>query len=938
MQAQWDVVIVGAGVAGCCTARELARWDLRTLVLEAGNDLACGSSRANSGIVHAGFDPKPGTLKARYNVEGSRLFPLWAQELGFPLVNNGALVVAYSPDELRAVRELVERGAENGVRGVHEVDRDELLAMEPNVSPCAVGALFAPTSCICDPYNVVLRSAQNAVENGVDLVFNCRVTGIEPQGSAGYLVSLQDGTVIDTRVIVNAAGCFADEMHNMVSAHTLHITPRRGDYCLYDTEYGTTFTRTMFQAPTQAGKGTLITPTVHGNLIVGPNAHAQKSKFDVSTTADGLREVLDKGLKTWPSLSRRGIIANFAGIRSTEDGNDFVIGQPQDAPGFFDIAGFDSPGLSSAPAVAVDIATQVAAFLQAKQRAGFNPCVHASKLFAMMDDNERKAAIAADPKAGHIVCRCCEVTEADIVEALHGPIPALSLDALKWRCGAMMGRCHGGFCSPELMRVFVRETSADPASVDKRLPGSYIVAEARGDYRELAGAMRASGSTNRYSGYDIIETPYDVVVVGGGAAGIAAANAAAGAGAQRVLLVDREDRLGGILKQCVHSGFGLHRFAEELTGPEYAAREIAALDSGVQAMALASVVRIDAAKDARDAHLVVAVNATGVHAIPARAVVLATGSRERGAGALNIAGSRPSGVFSAGSAQNFMNLQGCLPGQRVVIQGTGDVGLIMARRLTLQGAQVLCVLGTSPWPSGLRRNVVQCLDDFGIPLLLSKTVTRLEGDTRLEAVWIADAEPGTRAPIPGTEQRIECDTLLLSVGLLPENEVAKTADVQLSSSTGGAVVDDALATSVAGIFACGNALHIHDIVDFASAEGDRAGANAARYALSQCMCAGNVVPIDPGEGMSYVVPQRIRRASIDAGDGVVTLFGRVRKPMNKPVFFLEAITGSGELVELRRKRERIAVPAEMVSIELDLAKLAAADGLASLRLRAEGGE
>jgi len=287
-----------------------------------------------------------------------------------------------------------------------------------------------------------------------------------------------------------------------------------------------------------------------------------------------------------------------------------------------------------------------------------------------------------------------------------------------------------------------------------------------------------------------------------------------------------------------------------------------------------------------------------------------------------------------------MNLQGCLPGKRIVIQGTGDVGLIMARRLTLQGAKVLCVLGTSPWPSGLRRNVVQCLDDYGIPLMLSTTVTRLEGDTRLEAVWIADAEAGTRAPIPGTERRIECDTLLLSVGLLPENEVAKTAGVQLSRATGGAVVDNALETTVPGIFACGNALHIHDIVDFASAEGDRAGASAAAYACSSAQSNGNAedhaIAVEPGENVSYVVPQRILKSSIAAAQGQVTLFCRVRKPLNTPAFYVEGVTADGTHVPIKRKRERIAVPAEMVNLSVDLAQLADVENLAYVTLRAEG--
>lgn len=301
-----------------------------------------------------------------------------------------------------------------------------------------------------------------------------------------------------------------------------------------------------------------------------------------------------------------------------------------------------------------------------------------------------------------------------------------------------------------------------------------------------------------------------------------------------MVLLDREGRLGGILKQCVHNGFGLHRYKEELTGPEYADRECSAMrgsadEGNVEVLCDSSALEMRRIADGRRA--IEAVSPSGAVTVRVGAVVLATGSRERGQGALNMAGSRPSGVFTAGSAQNFANLQGCLPGHRVVILGSGDIGLIMARRMALQGAEVVGVYELMPTPSGLRRNIVQCLDDFGIPLHLSTTVTRLEGEGRLSAVWVSDVDPETLRPIPGTERRVECDTLLLSVGLLPENELAKTAGVMLDPMTGGAVADESLQTSEPGVFACGNALHIHDLADYASEEGEIAGAAAAPVCL-----------------------------------------------------------------------------------------------------------
>ena len=464
----YDVIVIGAGVAGAAVARELYRLDLAVLVLEAGNDIAYGATRANSAIVHAGFDPEPGGLKARFNVEGSRLFPQWARELGFPYKRNGSLVLGFTAEDDALLRELWRRAIRNGVEDVSLLSGEQVRLLEPSVNPDARCALLAESGAICDPYQVALRCAEQAARNGVRFRFNEEVVSIR-KGYGRYLVRTSRGELYRVCAIVNAAGVFADEMNNMVSARKLRILPRRGDYQLLDTEFGDMFSHTMFQVPSAAGKGVLVTPTVHGNLLIGPSAIEQTSKTDVSTHADGLQLVHRLAHKTWPGLSARGLIANFAGIRaSNADGDDFVIGQPDDAPGFFNIACFDSPGLTSAPAVAVRIAGEIADYLGARPREDFDDRMPHSALLAEMDAGERAAAIADDGRWGHIVCRCCQVSEAEIVEALHGPLPVLSLDALKWRTRAMMGRCHGGFCTPEICKIVARETGVAPDALDRR--------------------------------------------------------------------------------------------------------------------------------------------------------------------------------------------------------------------------------------------------------------------------------------------------------------------------------------------------------------------------------------------------------------------------------------------------------------------------------------
>ena len=415
---------------------------------------------------------------------------------------------------------------------------------------------------------------------------------------------------------------------------------------------------------------------------------------------------------------------------------------------------------------------------------------------------------------------------------------------------------------------------------------------------------------------------YDLVIVGGGPAGLAAAIAAKDNGIDSILIIERDRELGGILNQCIHNGFGLHTFKEELTGPEYASRFIAQVEErGIEYKLNTMVMDISNDK------VVTAMNSTdGMFTVEAKAVVLAMGCRERSRGALNIPGYRPAGIFSAGTAQRLVNIEGYMPGRRVVILGSGDIGLIMARRMTLEGAKVLAVAELMPYSGGLKRNIVQCLNDFDIPLYLSHTVVDIQGKERVEDITIAEVGPD-RKPIPGTEIHYDCDTLLLSCGLLPENELSKTAGVDLSPITSGPVVNDSLETNIPGVFACGNVLHVHDLVDFVSQEATNAGKNAAKYIKEGEVTSAKQIEILPVDGVRYTVPKYVRPEVMDDTLTVRFRVGQVFKGCAIATYF-------GDTLISKRKRPVMA-PGEMEQVVLKKSQLAEYPDIENITIKIE---
>ncbi|KGN02610.1 FAD-dependent oxidoreductase [Clostridium novyi A str. 4570] len=461
----FDVTIVGAGVIGCSIARELSKYNLKVCVLEKGPDVATGTSKANSGIVHGGHDATPGTLKAKLNVRGNEMFDKLVEELDFPFKRNGSLVLCFDESEKEGLQKLLEKGQKNGVPNLEIIGKEKILEMEPNVNDDVVGALYVPTGGIVCPYEMTIAMAENAYTNGVEFKFETEVKNVVKKEN-GFTLETSKGNV-ETNLVINAAGLFSDDLNNMVSKNKIEIIARKGEYCLFDKTAGAMATKTLFQLPTKMGKGVLVTPTVDGNLLIGPNAVDVEDKTDVDTTQEGIDDILNRAKKTFKQIPMRQVITSFSGLRSHDTVNDFIIGEAEDVPGFINVAGIESPGLSSAPAIAEMVEGIVVEKLSPAKNDKFNPIREGIPKFREMTNEERKELIAKDPSYGKIVCRCETVTEGEILNAIRRPLGAKDLDGIKRRTRAGMGKCQSGFCSTKIVALLSKELGIPETEVTK---------------------------------------------------------------------------------------------------------------------------------------------------------------------------------------------------------------------------------------------------------------------------------------------------------------------------------------------------------------------------------------------------------------------------------------------------------------------------------------
>lgn len=469
----YDVAIIGAGVIGASIFRELMKYKLKVLLIDKENDVSMGTTKANSAIVHAGYDPKAGTLMAKYNVKGNEMFEDLCKELSVPFKRNGSLVLAFNEDDMETIKTLYENGRNLGVKGLEILDKEAVLNLEPNISENVVAALHAPTGGIVGPFEYTIALVENGIENGGKIKLRSEITAIEKEKN--FILTTSNNEKIEAKYVINAAGVYADKIHNLICEEAYKITPIKGEYFVMDKSQGNVVKHTVFQCPSKLGKGILVTPTVHGNLLVGPDAEIIEAKEDLSTTSENLEYIRNTAAKTTNKINFREGIRNFAGLRANPDRNDFIVEEAKDVKGFIDVAGIKSPGLSSAPAIALDVVEILkVAGLDIIKNEDFKK-ERKQINFMELSSEEKAELIKKDKRYGKIICRCEGITEGEIVDSIKRSFGSITLDGVKRRCRPGMGRCQGGFCGPRVQEIISRELNIPMEAVSQEKDNSYIL-------------------------------------------------------------------------------------------------------------------------------------------------------------------------------------------------------------------------------------------------------------------------------------------------------------------------------------------------------------------------------------------------------------------------------------------------------------------------------
>ena len=812
----FDVAIIGAGAVGAAIARELSHYDLKIVLLESNSDVGMGTSKASTAIWHTGFDAKPGSLEATLMRRSYPLMEDFMKEVGSPFERIGGLLIAWTQEQLDTLPTLLEKAHKNGVTDVHLISKEEVYQREPHLGDGALGGMFVPGEGILCTFTIPLACATQAVVNGVTLKVNFQVTSISSKDDVHIISS--NGEAIEARWVINAAGLYSDDINNLFGHGNFKVTPRRGELIVYDKLSRPLVNHVLLPVPTATTKGVLISPTIYGNVLLGPTAEDLPDKTATNTSANGLQSLLDKGKKILPKLLDEEVTAIYSGLRAATEHSDYQI-ELHPEQKYICVGGIRSTGISASLGIAeyvADLLKEGGVELRHKPEIKTIKMPNIGEAFLRPYQNEELIAETSD--YGKIVCHCERVTLGELQDAMKSPIPATSLDALRRRTRALQGRCQGFNCQAALLKTL---------ESDSLLSG----VERKAKKREQAPALQKKA---------------DVLIVGAGPAGLAAALELKRLGAKDIVIAERESEAGGIPRMCGHTGFGLRDLQRVMTGPSYARkyREMAE-QAGIR---IATNTTITGWEDKQQVSFT---SPDGLGSIEAKSILLATGVRERPRSARLIPGHRPQGVFTTGSLQRFVYEHGLPVGKKAVIVGAEIVSLSMVTTLLNAGVKVAGMVTELPshqlyLPVFLPAKIFYADVLARAPILTNKRVTNILGRSRVEGIEVTDLESGKT-------EIIECDTVVFTGDWIPENELARRGSVETLKPSLGPQVDAAFRTSQAGVFAAGNLLRGVETADWAALEGRGAARSMARW-LENANWSASRLGVECEAPISWICP------------------------------------------------------------------------------------
>ena len=832
----FDVAIIGAGAVGSAIARELSRYDVKVVLLESNSDVGMGTSKASTAIWHTGFDAKPGSLEATFMRRSYPLMEEFMKEVGSPFERIGGLLIAWNQEQLDTLPALLEKAHKNGVMDVHLISKEEVYQREPHLGDGALGGMLVPGEGILCTYTIPLGCATQAVVNGVTLKVDFQVTSISSKDDL-HIVSSKDDS-IETRWVINAAGLYSDDVNNLFGHENFKVTPRRGELIVYDKLSRTLVNHVLLPVPTATTKGVLVSPTVYGNVLLGPTAEDLPDKTATNTSANGLQSLLDKGRKILPELLEEEVTATYSGLRAATEHSDYQIALHADQR-YLCVGGIRSTGISASLGIAEYVADLLKeAGVELRRKPEFRSIKMPNIGESFPRPYQRAELIEKNLDYGKIICHCERVTLGELNDAIEAPIPATTLDALRRRTRALQGRCQGFNCQAALVRELTAK-SAENAKENQK--------ESLGAFRELRGSKNA-----------------DVLIVGAGPAGLAAALELKKLGIKDIIIAERESEAGGIPRMCGHIGFGLRDLQRVMTGPGYARkyREMAE-EAGIKIATNMTVTGWNSAltptlypngHTSRREREYASLNFTspeGIGTIEAKSVLLATGVRERPRAARLVPGHRPQGVFTTGSLQRFVFEQHLPVGKKAVIVGAEIVSLSVVTTLLHAGVKVAGMVTELPGhqlylPVFLPAKIFYADILARTPILTNKRVTNILGRSGVEGIEVTDLESGKT-------EVIECDTVVFTGDWIPENELARRGEVETLKPSLGPQVDAMFRTSQTGVFAAGNLLRGVETADWAALEGRAAARSMARW-LENAQWNGTRLEVQAEAPFAWICP------------------------------------------------------------------------------------